>query len=47
MKNIFSNIFNSNYFFVIIKKILKRFEKNTSVDAKKWVRFNTKYTTKE
>ena len=47
MKNIFSNIFNSNYFFVIIKKILKRFEKNTSLDAKKWVKFNTKYTTEE
>ena len=47
MNNIFLNILNSNYFFVIIKKILKRFEKNTSVDAKKWVKLNTKCTTEE
>ena len=45
MKNIFLNILNRNYFFVIIKKILKRFEKNTSEEAKKWAKLNTKHST--
>ena len=45
MKNIFLNMLNRNYFFVIIKKILKRFEKNTSEEAKKWAKLNTKHST--
>ena len=45
MKNIFLNMLNSNYFSVIIKKILKRFEKNTSEEAKKWAKLNTKHST--
>ena len=47
MKNIISNILRGNYFFVIIKKILKRFEKNTSTEAKKWAELNAKFTTEE
>ncbi len=47
MKNILLNIFKRNYFFVIFKKIFKRFEKNTSEESKKWAQLNTKYTTEE
>lgn len=36
MKNILTNIFKRNYFLTILKKIIKRFEKDTSVEAKKW-----------
>ena len=35
------------YFFAIIKKIFKRFEKNTSEEAKKWAKLNAKQTTEE
>ena len=41
------NIFKKNFFFVIFKKILKRFEKNTSDEAKKWIKSNIIMTTKE
>ena len=47
MKNIISNMLKFNYFFVIIKKIIKRFEKNTSLEAKEWAKLNTKFTTEE
>jgi predicted O-methyltransferase YrrM len=47
MKNIFTNILKPNFFNVIIKKIVKRFEKNTSVDALKFAKLNTKFTTEE
>ena len=47
MKNIIFNLFKLNYFFVIIKKVLKRFEKNTSEEAKKWAKLNAKFTTEE
>jgi predicted O-methyltransferase YrrM len=47
MKAIFLNILKINFFFVIIKKIIKRFERNTSTEAKKWAKLNTKYTTEE
>ena len=47
MKNIILNIFKANYFFVIFKKILKRFEKNTSEEARKWAKINTKFSTDE
>ena len=42
MKNIIANIFKKNYFLVIVKKIFKRFEKNTSLEAKKWAAANHK-----
>ncbi len=47
MKNIFINFFKRNYFFVIIKKILKNFEKNTSIEAKKWAIENKKQSIEE
>ena len=40
MKNIFINFFKKNFFLVIVKKIFKRFEKNTSEEAKKWAEEN-------
>jgi len=45
MKNIFLNMLNKNYFLVIIKKILKRFEKDTSEKAKKWAKLNATHST--
>ena len=45
MKNIFINIFKKNYFSVIFKKINKKFEKNTSIEAKKWAIANNKQST--
>ena len=36
MKNLLINFFKENYFLVIIKKIFKKFEKDTSKEAKKW-----------
>lgn len=47
MINIILNIFRGNYFFIILKKILKRFEKNTSYEATKWAKENTKFSTDE
>ena len=47
MKNIISNILRKNYFLVIVKKILKRFEKNTSKEANRWIKHNTNYTTEQ
>ena len=47
MKNFFSNIIKRDYFFVIMKKILKRFEKNTSHEAQIWAKQNTNFTTEE
>ena len=47
MKNIISNILRKNYFLVIVKKILKRFEKNTSKEANKWIKHNTNYSTEQ
>ena len=47
MKNIFINMLKANYFSVIIKKIIKRFEKNTSQEALKFAKLNTKYSTEE
>ncbi len=44
MKNILINIFKKNYFFTILKKILKRFEKNTSIEAKNWAISNVNQT---
>ena len=47
MKNLFLNFVKKKYFFSIVKKIIKRFEKDTSIEAKKWAKLNTKHTTKE
>ena len=47
MINIFINVFKKNYFLTIFKKILKRFEKNTSVEATKWAKLNTIQTMEE
>lgn len=47
MKNIFLNLFKKDNFFLIIKKIFKRLEKNTSIEARKWAISNTKQTTEE
>ena len=47
MKNIFINFFKKNNFLVIVKKILKRFEKNTSTEAKKWAIENKKQSIEE
>jgi len=47
MKNILVNFFKENYFLVIVKKIFKKFEKNTSVEAKKWAVENNKWSIEE
>ena len=44
MKNILINILKKNYFLVIIKKIFKKFEKNTSTEAKEWAIANNKHS---
>ena len=41
------NFFKKNYFLVIVKKIFKKFEKNTSVEAKKWAVENNKRSIEE
>ncbi|WP_435166681.1 class I SAM-dependent methyltransferase [Candidatus Pelagibacter bacterium nBUS_28] len=47
MIHIFLNIIKKNYFFTIFKKIIKRFEKNTSAEAKQWAILNTSQTVEE
>ena len=47
MLHIFTYIIKKNYFFIIFKKILKRFEKNTSIEAKQWAILNTNQTVEE
>ncbi len=47
MKNLITNFIKKEYFFSIVKKIIKRFEKDTSVEAKKWAKLNVKQTTEE
>jgi predicted O-methyltransferase YrrM len=47
IKNILFNLIKNKYFFTIIKKIFKRFEVDTSVEAKKWAKLNSKQTTEE
>lgn len=41
------NFLNKNYFFVILKKILKKLEKDSSVASLKWAKLNTKFTTED
>ena len=45
--NLFLNMLKKKYFFSSIKKIYKRFEKDTSIEAKKWAKLNSKKTTEE
>ena len=45
MKHLIINFIKKDYFFSIIKKIFKRFEKDTSIEAKKWAKLNIKQTT--
>ena len=47
MNNLLFNFVKKKYFFTIIKKIFKRFENDTSEEAKKWVKLNAKQTTEE
>lgn len=47
MINIFVNILKKNYFFIIVRKLIKKFEKDSSSEAKEWARLNVKQTTKE
>lgn len=47
MKNIILNIFKGDYIFIILKKVLKRFEKDTSYEASKWAKENAKFSTDE
>ena len=47
MKNLLINFTKKKYFFSIIKKIFKRLEVDTSVEAKKWAKLNTKQTTED
>lgn len=43
--NILKNLFKKNYFFNIIKKIFKRFEKDTSKEALEWAKSNVRLST--
>tara|TARA_B100001057_G_scaffold443022_1_gene478818 strand:+ start:375 stop:1127 length:753 start_codon:yes stop_codon:yes gene_type:complete len=47
MIHILANIFNKRYILVILKKILKKTEKDTSVKAKKWAQSKVEFTTEE
>ena len=46
-KNLLFNFIKKKYFFLIIKKVFKRFEKDTSVEAKKWAQLNSKESTEQ
>ena len=45
--NILSNALKKNYFFVILRKLIKRFEKDNSVEARKWAEQNAKLSTED
>ena len=47
MREIVINFLNKDYFFVILKKFFKKFEKDSSVAALKWAKLNTKFTTED
>ncbi len=47
MTKILLNIFKKNFFFVIIKKIFKRLEKNTSYEATQWAKNNISHNTEQ
>jgi len=46
-KNILLNALKVKYFSVTIKKFIKKFDKDTSIEALKWSRSNTKFTTEQ
>jgi predicted O-methyltransferase YrrM len=47
IKNILINALNKNYFLTIVKKLVKRFEKDSSTEAKIWAKQNVKQSTEE
>jgi len=47
MKYSLKNILKKNFFLVILKKIIRRFEKDTSSEALKWAKLKCKFTTEE
>ena len=47
MKNLIVNFINKKYFFSILKKIIKRFEKDTSIEAMQWAKSHAKHSTEE
>ena len=47
MKNLIINFFSKKYFFSIIKKLIKRFEKDTSIEATQWAKLHVKHSTEE
>ena len=47
MKNLIINFISKKYFFSIIKKIIKRFEKDTSIEATQWAKIHVKHSTEE
>ena len=47
IKNLLFNFIKKKYFFSIIKKFFKRFEKDTSAEAKLWAKSKVRNTTEE
>ncbi len=47
IKNIILNLLNKKKFLQIIKKLIIKFEKNTSTEAKNWAKLKTKSSTEE
>ena len=47
MKNIIQNAFKKNFFLTMLKKIIKRLEKNTSVESTMWANQNVKQDTEQ
>ena len=47
IRNFLLNVLKRKNFFVTIKKIFRKFEKNNSIEAKKWAKLNTKYDTEK
>ena len=47
IKNIILNLLNKKKFLQIIKKLIIKFEKNTSTEAKNWAKLKTKFSTEE
>ena len=45
--NILRNLLKKNFFSVMIKKIFKRYEKNTSIEARQWAISKVKISTKD
>lgn len=47
MKSLLINLLNRKYFFFIFKKIIKRLEKDTSIEATNWAKLHVKHSTEE